>query len=101
MYNITTLGMGLGFSSNRLLAWGLGSWFEIVIEIPSFGYFRPVEGEEKPERVIIIRIRFGKIYIEKKYKIADKLIKIFAWFIGIKRSKRIKRPIVEAKLWSQ
>jgi len=33
VYNSTTVGMGLGELPSKLLAWGLGSWAEVEIEI--------------------------------------------------------------------
>ena len=32
MFNLTTIGAGLGFNANRLLVWGLGYQLELVIE---------------------------------------------------------------------
>lgn len=101
MYNVTTIGLGLGFETSRLLAWGLGSWIEVVVEIPSYGYIKPAEWGEKPERFIVIRIRFGRLFVEKRYKLADRLIRVLAWFIGIRRAKGMKSPVVEARLWNR
>lgn len=33
MYNVTTIGQGLGRSSSAILAWGLGSWIRDTTEL--------------------------------------------------------------------
>ena len=73
MFNATTIGMGLGGPAARLLAWGLGNWFGIVIVItpPKFleqgagglgrGWLEPA--------VITFRVTVGGKVVEKRFEI--------------------------------
>jgi len=44
VYNTTTVGDGLGFNANRLLAWGLGYVYEVFIPIEVLAYVTPGGG---------------------------------------------------------
>lgn len=104
MYNATTIGAGLGFLPSRLLAWGLGSWIAVeieIIEVPRVIWhggggrvFKVV-----PEKRVIITVRFGRFEVARTYRIPDMIAQVAAKFIG---KVKIRISTIKARLlWNK
>ena len=100
MFNTTTIGMGLGNGANRLLAWGLGSFFGVVIHIVPSKYISSGSGGGAADGRrtylfgafdVVITVNFQGQTHEKRFTPNTSIVKIVAWLLKRWVTKRLVR----------